>query len=270
MASYDDQHLMEISEYWGITPARIRHDIAMAGSPERCLFRVVIEDDRQDLYLLEDIGPEFLDRKKSITAVLKVLYGKGLFFINPYMTDRKGEDIVHHHGACWQLSRFIKGVDLKRPDYVFDGWRGEQLAVILIALSKVPRKIPHFDPNAPFSIKTYLHELMGKLVKREPQIHQRVLPIVDFLEKQFMTIHDQLPIGFCHGDLHPLNIIWSEKGIKAVIDWEFTGYKPEIYDTALLVGCLGVEDPNCLTEELIQRLLTQIKKEEIYAPISLA
>jgi homoserine kinase type II len=241
----------------------------MFGSPERCLFRAVIEDDQQGLYLLENISPEVLDTKNRIHLVLKFLHGNGLHFINPYITDVNGEGIVYHQGAYWQMCRFITGVDLVRPHYVFDGWRSDPLMEILNALSKVSDKMTFLDAEGPFSIKTYIYALLEKLVKYEPVIHERVLPIVDFLEKQFMTIHDHLPKGFCHGDLHPLNMIWSERGIKAVIDWEFTGYKPEIYDLALLVGCLGVEDPDCLTEPLVQRLLHRIQKEEIYDPLSL-
>jgi aminoglycoside phosphotransferase (APT) family kinase protein len=40
------------------------------------------------------------------------------------------------------------------------------------------------------------------------------------------------PVAFCHGDYHPMNIIWSADDIKCVIDWEFSEYKSEIYDAA--------------------------------------
>jgi len=39
-------------------------------------------------------------------------------------------------------------------------------------------------------------------------------------------------VAFCHGDYHPMNIIWSADDIKCVIDWEFSEYKSEIYDAA--------------------------------------
>ncbi len=59
-------------------------------------------------------------------------------------------------------------------------------------------------------------------------------------------------ISFCHGDLHPLNVIWGEKSIRAVIDWEFSGIKPEIYDLANMLGCLGMEDPANLFRPLCE------------------
>ena len=46
-------------------------------------------------------------------------------------------------------------------------------------------------------------------------------------------------MAFAHGDYHPLNVIWTKAGIAAVIDWEFSGLKPEMYDAAILVGCLA-------------------------------
>ena len=75
----------------------------------------------------------------------------------------------------------------------------------------------------------------------------KIGPVISFLENRFMKVHDMLPVSFCHGDFHPLNIIWSKDSIKAVIDWEFLGMKPEIYDAANLIGCIGIEDPQGLT-----------------------
>jgi homoserine kinase type II len=77
-----------------------------------------------------------------------------------------------------------------------------------------------------------------------------------------------LPVLFCHGDFHPLNIIWSEDSIKAVIDWEFMGIKPRIYDAANLVGCIGIEDPEGLTGEFACDFITALKEAELVSGIS--
>lgn len=73
-----------------------------------------------------------------------------------------------------------------------------------------------------------------------------------------MKIHDQLPLSFCHGDLHPLNVIWYQDRIKAVIDWEFTGMNPDIYDAANLVGCAGIENPNGLGMSMVKTFLVAL------------
>ncbi len=83
------------------------------------------------------------------------------------------------------------------------------------------------------------------------------------MEKDFLPVYEKLPIAFCHGDYHPLNIIWSEKDIKCVIDWEFSGYKSEVYDAALLAGCIGVEDPQALTGDLVKSFISEIKESKI-------
>jgi homoserine kinase type II len=88
------------------------------------------------------------------------------------------------------------------------------------------------------------------------------------MEKEFLSVHDQLPVRFCHGDYHPLNVIWSEKGINAVIDWEFLGYKPEIYDIAMMIGCLGMEKPQSLTGDLVFGFLERLKESGLIAEIS--
>jgi homoserine kinase type II len=100
---------------------------------------------------------------------------------------------------------------------------------------------------------------------REPGLYGRVRPAVDFLEKNFVNLHDDIPIRFCHGDYHPLNIIWSTDGINAVIDWEFLGYKPEIYDIAMMIGCLGMEKPQSLTGDLVFAFVKRLKRSGLLA-----
>jgi homoserine kinase type II len=89
-----------------------------------------------------------------------------------------------------------------------------------------------------------------------------------FLEKDFMPAYEKLPVAFCHGDYHPMNIIWSADDIKCVIDWEFSGCKSEIYDAANLIGCVGVEDPQSLTGDLVNSFIADMKRAKIISNIS--
>jgi len=86
--------------------------------------------------------------------------------------------------------------------------------------------------------------------QHDPEAAKRFASIFDFLRSPFMDAHDTLPVTFCRGDYHPLNIIWREHEIAAVIDWEFCGPKPDIYDTANLLGCIGMENPSGLVDGL--------------------
>jgi len=83
-----------------------------------------------------------------------------------------------------------------------------------------------------------------------------------YLKKEFFKVHDKLPIAFCHGDYHPLNVIWGEKSIRKVIDWEFMGYKPEIYDVANMIGCLGMEEPKSLISGIVGSFVRELRKKD--------
>ena len=56
--------------------------------------------------------------------------------------------------------------------------------------------------------------------------------------------------------------------MNTVIDWEFLGYKSEIYDLANLVGCIGVEDPLALSGELVRSFIAKIKKAQMISDVS--
>jgi homoserine kinase type II len=53
-----------------------------------------------------------------------------------------------------------------------------------------------------------------------------------------------------------------------VIDWEFSGYKNELYDAANLIGCVGVEDPQSLTGGLVKSFIADMKSAKIISNIS--
>jgi homoserine kinase type II len=97
----------------------------------------------------------------------------------------------------------------------------------------------------------------------------RLESVISFLSKDFFNVYDSLPRHFCHGDFHPLNIIWSEDSIKSVIDWEFVGLKLEIYDIANMLGCIGIEEPIGLVQGFANTFINEIKKRNFISDISL-
>jgi homoserine kinase type II len=258
-----DYRLEEIASEWGKEGALPRPDLPISGSPERSDFRVVVETAGNELYLLEKIEEGTLRRKEQIANLLQRLFESGLGRVNPYLRSRGKNFLSPCRGGFWQLSPFITGVDLPRPEYVADGWRGKELARFLIAFRKTTdaMEIEGFGP--PFSIVAYIEELMGPIRARRQDVAKRVSPALSFLAKNFFPAHDTLPKAFCHGDYHPLNVIWKADTISAVIDWEFCGYKPELYDAANLVGCIGIEDPPYLTGDLVCDFLDTIRETEI-------
>jgi homoserine kinase type II len=255
-----DKSVFKAAGEWGLEIRNIRRDIVIPGSPERCDLRFVIECNDGRLYLIESVFDTDIHHKHKITSCLNFLSGKGLSGITPYIPSVKNGYIVNSDNRFWQLSPFIEGAVLNRPEYVFDKWRGKVLADFLIELQEKSKDIPFFKSGSPFSIKDYINKLISQIRKNDPDVIIQIAPVLRFLEKRFMEVHDRLPVSFCHGDFHPLNIIWSENSIKAVIDWEFLGIKPKIYDAANLIGCIGIEDPDGLTGELAYDFITAMKE----------
>ena len=104
--------------------------------------------------------------------------------------------------------------------------------------------------------------------KNKPILFDKFQPVVNFLENNYFTFSDEMPLAFCHGDFHPLNIIWGNKKINSVIDWEFMGYKTEIYDVANMIGCIGIEDPNSLTGGLVVNFIKDLKNSQMISDFS--
>jgi homoserine kinase type II len=254
--------------FWDLKLKKVRKDINIAGSPERCEFRIVIEDQDDRLFICEKISHAAYEHKMRIIKTLEFLVRQDLRFIQPYIPNKKREYIAQNNHGLWQLTRFVDGVTLKRPEYVFHRWRGTVLANFLIKLNKKAPGIDHVFPIQSFSIKNYIYELIDTIGIHEPELRISINPMIRFLEKSFMGVHDKLPQSFCHGDYHPLNIIWSTNGINAVIDWEFCGYKPEIYDVANLVGCIGMEDPKSLVGDLIAELIQRLRQAKLISDLS--
>jgi len=263
-----DNSITRAAAEWNLTVLNINRNIPIAGSPERCELRFVIECDDTATYLIESVFDSDVHHKLKIISCLNYLADKGLPAINKYICTSRNEYIVDCEDRFWQLSPYVEGTALCRPEYVFDKWRGRVLAGFLIDLENKSKEIPFFKNIKPFSIKYYIYNLISQIRKNDPEVLGKIEPVLCFLEKRFMEVHDRLPVSFCHGDFHPLNIIWSDDSIRVVIDWEFMGIKPRIYDAANLVGCIGIEDLEGLTGELTCDFITALKDAGLISGIS--
>ena len=254
-----DRCVIDAARQWGIIVRRIRRDIPIAGSPERCELRWVIESDTDRLFLLESLFESDIDHKQVIINCLNFLSAKGMSQINPVLPNESGTPIVKSGHRFWQISPFVDGIPLSRPDYVWEGWRGEAMADVLIRLHAVTQEVPFLQRRSVFSIMDYIQQLLDSIRLNDPDVLPGIEPVIRFIHQRFMKIHDQIPVSFCHGDFHPLNIIWSSEGIHAVIDWEFLGIKPDIFDAANLIGCIGIEDPRALAGNLVRNFVSRLK-----------
>jgi homoserine kinase type II len=114
----------------------------------------------------------------------------------------------------------------------------------LYALEGVDEDEPVFD------LPGFIRDLAVKISRNDlplrSEMEQTIEPILERLESCLFPVYDKIPRVFGHGDCHPLNIIWGEDRILSVIDWECSGTKPLLYDAALVMGCVGSEDPDAM------------------------
>ena len=264
---YTDDAIREIVSPWDIKIQRSRPDIDIAGSPERTAHRVVVEDEGSRLWVLEAIPPDTHEHKLRICQSLAYLHDRGLEAVAPYLPDPEGRLLVRHGSKDWQIRPFVEGAPLPRPEYLQDSWRGGACADFLLDLRDKARDLPFSAEETPFSMTRFIHEMYDIMAEYDPETCSRMRQAFDFVEKEFANLEGAFPVVFCHGDFHPLNVIWSENGIKSVIDWEFLGYRPEVYDLANLIGCLGFEDPAGLTQGLVAELLSRMTEANVLSPL---
>lgn len=224
-----------------------------------------MEDEAGRLFVLEQIAPGQRQKRILISRVLEKLYAAGIGQVIPYLATTTGEFLALSGGAWWQLSPYIPGSVLDRPAYIRDPRKGDALSGFLGALYRHAGQCLQSTSLPCFSLKNYILKLEAEMMLHDPDAVGRFSPVLEYLHRSFMEIHDKLPLGFCHGDYHPLNIIWRESAIAAVIDWEFCGLKIDIFDVANLVGCVGMEHPSGLMGDLVGTFIRGMRGASVIA-----
>ncbi|HDT14028.1 MAG TPA: aminoglycoside phosphotransferase family protein [Candidatus Aminicenantes bacterium] len=237
----------------------VRPDLTIAGSPERSLERRAVESDDGRLWIVERHDLRAARRKQEIAESADRL-AVGLPEIKPWLPFAPNRFVAERGGGAWLVSPYVPGVALDRPAYAFEGWRGRALADLLIRFRAAASGLPR-EGNVPaFSLPGFVRGLFGVMRDHRRALFERLYPVLLHLEHGLFPAVARLPTSFSHGDLHPLNVIWSETGIEALIDLEFCGFRPETYDAALLVGCLGMEEPRSLRGDLVRTLIMRLRE----------
>lgn len=266
---HKENKIKDITRLFDVNMKKTRPEFKISGSPERSDFRCVVEDEDGVLFLVEAFEYSKSDIKEKIAETIDILHTNGLTRTIPYLKSREGYFIIKNPDASWQMSRFFVSDNIERPDYLKISAIGEEFASFLYDLRKISSEViedgKHFSF---FSIKNYIFSMMTMIEKNDPEIMDKIKPVYNLLADCFFKAHDSLNKGFCHGDIHPMNVIWSDNRITAVIDWEFMGLKPEIYDLANLLGCIGIEDPSSLGGDLVNKMIARLKKNQVYMPES--
>lgn len=258
-----------INRQWGIEYGSVYSDVDIQGSPERSIDRTVFNDRQGKRFLIEKFNLNKQLLREKVASTVDYLNTNGLTQALPYYPNPDGIFLPVYDDYCYQVSDYLDSTGLKQPDYLSSAVMGESFGRFLSSMADASDQIESQILFEPFSIKTYIYELFDQMELYDPKVYKDYIPILIFLEKEFMSVHDQLPVSFCHGDLHPLNVIWNGDLISSVIDWEFTGIKPDIYDLANLVGCAGIEDPNGMGMPMVMTCINYVKQQNLYSELGL-
>ncbi len=242
----------------GIDFSKARPDLPLAGSPERSLDRLAAESTDGRLWIVERHDPAAAPRKQEIARAAALIAAR-LPEMRTWLAFAPDRYIAERGGGAWQVSPFVPGVALDRPAYAFEGWRGQALADLLIRFHAASAGLVMPEDGPAFSLAAFIHDLFGKLSDRRRPLFERLYPALLHLERRLFPALGLLPVRFSHGDFHPLNVIWAKDGIAGLIDLEFCGPRPETYDAALLLGCLGMEEPKALVGDLVKTLVARLR-----------
>lgn len=251
-----------ILSHFGLELRQERHDILIPGSPERCITRSVFEDTSGRLWLLERLSPEQLSRRETIGRLVSDLARHGAPHTHPFNQADSAGYVLRTAEDLWQCSPFISGKELPRPEYIDDAWRGRAIGDFIAGIQKAGAMLPDIPDAGTPPLPDYITTLATTLGQREPQIHERISSVIRQCTP-FFTALNTLPVAVAHGDCHPLNIIWGDSAILGVIDWEFSGCKPTIYDAANCIGCVGFEHPDWLVRGLVPALVRTLHGHDI-------
>ncbi len=257
----------KILSFWNLTFSATKEEVSFYGSPERSDFRVAVIGKTDQIFVLEKINPNFVKHKEEIAQNIFLLQKENpKLEIVAYLKNKNNSFVTLVENDFWLLSPFISGVPLNRKNYLDESWRGDAMADFILHFKNKADKL-FTKPKNVFSLPEYVEKICADMEKFNPKEREVLDPIIKHLQQNFFSIYPQLPTAFCHGDYHPVNILWGEKEIKGVIDWEFCGFKPEMYDVANMVGCLGMEHPNTLSKKIVLNFLQKFKQTQIFSPL---
>ncbi len=237
------------------------------GSPGRSRTRTVFADTGGKLYAAEGFEPEKQAHRAALNLKMEFLARQGAA-VTPYLRTAAGGHGAEAGGIFFQVRPWTEAQPAPRENIGDDRNFGKQCGEFLLRLKDISRR-PDFPPpeRTDFNFADYLPALETLAKKRMPEILPAIAEITDSI-RDFLEIEPFLPKEFAHGDFHPANILMRNGSITAVIDWEFCGRKTAGYDAALMLGCLGIDNPGWLNGPAAAAMLEFLKEHDCMKKIS--
>lgn len=250
---------LKLLPHWGLEPGCLRPDIALPGSPERCHARAALADAHGTLWVLEQLRPGQSETRQRIGQLLDFL-AQELDFVVAYRQTQRGDFVLQAAGAFWQLAPFVMHEPLPRPQFVEEAQRGASMGGCLVRLQQAGAQAPQSFLDHSLHLPGYVSDLVQTIEHHAPAVYARAKSLEGALAPLW-NAWDTLPRGLCHGDSHPLNALWNQQRVTALIDWEFCGLRPRLYDLANCLGCVGIEEPMALKRGFAMGLVEAVREE---------
>jgi homoserine kinase type II len=266
----EDNYLKEVLGFWNIDCKEVKKRLILYGSPERSTYRVGIADQSDSLFMLEKIAPTSKNRKLEIAKDLENLKSNDMLplAIN-YLQNNHRQYITNANDELWMLTPYIQGVFLNQSTYLDEEWRGLVMADFLISLRTAQKiNLPIQKDECIYPIVPYVKELLSVMYSFNKTELTQISRVIQYLEKYFFEVAPTLPVSFCHGDFHAANIVWGRNDVRGVIDWEFCGIQPELYDVSNMLGCLGMENPSAFGMKIVKNFINQLKSSKLFSNLS--
>ena len=236
--------------------------LSIPGSPERASDRFVVKALGKQ-YIVEKHHFWNKERKTDIATNIRLLKDQGYEKCQPYLLSASDLTVEEYENRCWMVQPFVENDPLKRPDYLDNGEMGRNCAISLIELKNVDSS-KLLDTVEGFCLKEHTENLIAK-IEGSPHLKRNISKILSVISEKFLPKLDYIDKTFCHGDLHPMNILWKGGDVKTVIDWEFSGFRHEFTDVANLIGCLGFEHPTAFKRDFYLNLMDELDKNDYFS-----
>jgi len=258
------QTLSKVLDLYGIVFKDISNE-EIYGAPSRAADRTVVTDVHGKRFLVEKHHFWNMQRKEKLADNINLLHKNGFLSCTPYVENPFCRSVTEFDNRCWMVAPFVEHETLDRPGYLDSHEAGLAAAETLIKIYEVSSKTEMNDVPGGFSLLVHTNNLMSKIRSCHKEIYLRIKEPADVIEKHFSSVIISSRTLFCHGDYHPLNILWKNNVPVSVIDWEFSGYRPALTDIANMIGCAGFEDFTAFDRSFVKEFLKTIKTSGFFS-----